>query len=397
MVKILAVNAGSSTLKWKLFAMPEERVIARGLVDNLGLPGTTFTVKYGDGQQLVEEEDIQSVDVAVDKLIHELKHLHIIEDYHEIGGVGHRVVAGGETFKASSVIGPKELDQIEALSELAPLHNPPEAKGIRAFMQVLPDTPEVGVFDTAYHTTIPEMNYLYSIPMQYYRDFGLRKYGAHGTSIRYVVTHTAKMLHKPMSELNLIVMHMGSGVSVTAVRNGASYDTSMGYTPVSGVTMSTRSGDVDPSLVAMLMKKLQLTDPDDVIKILNTESGVFGISELSPDMRKVEETRTTRHQSQLAIDIFVNRMVKYVAGYIAELGHVDGLVFTAGMGEGDGAMRQRIIDGLRVFGVRMHEDRNNDVRPEDTDLTANGSTMKVLLLPTDEELMIARDVMELTK
>lgn len=208
MVKILAVNAGSSTLKWKLFAMPEERVIARGLVDNLGLPGTTFTVKYGDGQQLVEEEDIQSVDVAVDKLIHELKHLHIIEDYHEIGGVGHRVVAGGETFKASSVIGPKELDQIEALSELAPLHNPPEAKGIRAFMQVLPDTPEVGVFDTAYHTTIPEMNYLYSIPMQYYRDFGLRKYGAHGTSIRYVVTHTAKMLHKPMSELNLIVMHM---------------------------------------------------------------------------------------------------------------------------------------------------------------------------------------------
>lgn len=184
---------------------------------------------------------------------------------------------------------------------------------------------------------------------------------------------------------------------MTAVKNGASYDTSMGYTPVSGVTMSTRSGDVDPSLVAMLMKKLQLTDPDDVIKILNTESGVFGISELSPDMRKVEETRTTRHQSQLAIDIFVNRMVKYVAGYITELGHVDGLVFTAGMGEGDGAMRQRIIDGLRVFGVRMHEDRNNDVRPEDTDLTADGSTMKVLLLPTDEELMIARDVMELTK
>lgn len=396
MSKILAINAGSSTLKWKLFQMPEETVIAEGLVDRLGLSDSVFTVKYGDGKKESTTGDIATADIAVDMLLKKLLELDIIKDYNEIQGVGHRIVAGGEIFSDSVLIDAAKLRQIDHLAEYAPLHNPAEADGIRAFSKLLPGVPEVGVFDTAFHATMPPVNYLYSIKREYYDKYGARKYGAHGTSNRYVSNRAAEMLGKDLKDLKMVTMHLGSGVSVTAIKDGKSFDTSMGFTPLAGVTMSTRSGDIDASLVSFLMQKLNITNPDDMIKILNSESGLLGISELSPDMRDLEQSRETRPQSQLAIDIFVNRIVKYVAGYIAEMGGIDVLVFTAGMGEGDKLMRKRIIDGLSVFGAKI-DDQRNDVMAKERVISSDDSKVDVLLVPTNEELMIARDVVRLSK
>ncbi|KRK74204.1 acetate/propionate family kinase [Lacticaseibacillus nasuensis] len=396
MSKILAINAGSSTLKWKLFIMPDETVVASGMVDRMGLPNSIFKVKYGDGQKYQVEQDIPTADMAVDMLLKALLDLKIISDYREIEGVGHRIVAGGERFKESELLNADSLKEVEALAEYAPLHNPAEANGIKAFMKLLPGVPEVGVFDTSFHTTMPKMNYLYSIKPEYYEKYGARKYGAHGTSHRYVSHRAAEILGKDLKDLKMVTMHLGSGVSITAEKDGKSFDTSMGFTPLAGVTMSTRSGDIDPSLVAFLMQKLNLTDPEDMIHILNNESGLKAISGLSPDMRELEQTRTERPASQLAIDIFTNRVVKYVAGYIAEMGGVDALVFTAGMGEGDKVERKRIIDGLSVFGAKI-DDEANDVMGEERIISSADSKVKVLLVPTNEELMIARDVVRLSK
>lgn len=396
MSKILAINAGSSTLKWKLFIMPDETVVASGMVDRMGLPNSIFKVKYGDGQKYQVEQDIPTADMAVDMLLKALLDLKIISDYREIEGVGHRIVAGGERFKESELLNADSLKEVEALAEYAPLHNPAEANGIKAFMKLLPGVPEVGVFDTSFHTTMPKMNYLYSIKPEYYEKYGARKYGAHGTSHRYVSHRAAEILGKDLKDLKMVTMHLGSGVSITAEKDGKSFDTSMGFTPLAGVTMSTRSGDIDPSLVAFLMQKLNLTDPEDMIHILNNESGLKAISGLSPDMRELEQTRTERPASQLAIDIFTNRVVKYVAGYIAEMGGVDALVFTAGMGEGDKVERKRIIDGLSVFGAKI-DDEANDVMGQERIISSADSKVKVLLVPTNEELMIARDVVRLSK
>ena len=395
MSKILAINAGSSTLKWKLFVMPEEKVIAKGMVDRLGLSDSVFTVKYGDGQKYEITQDIETQDVAVDLLLKKLIEFKIIAEYSEISGIGHRVVAGGEDFKTSALITEASLKRIEELAEYAPLHNPAEAGVIRAFRNILPNVPQVAVFDTSFHTTMPEENYLYSLPLDYYRKYGARKYGAHGTSHRYVSHRAAEMLGKPLEDLKMITMHLGSGVSMTAIKDGKSLDTSMGFTPLAGVTMSTRSGDIDASLVAFLMKKLDIKDPEEMIDILNKKSGIYGISGLSPDMRDLEKTREERPESQLAIDIFVNRLIKYVGSYVAIMGGLDVLVITAGMGEGDILMRQRIADRLSFFGVKVDPERNN-VMAQERVISADDSRVKVLLVPTNEEVMIARDVVEIS-
>lgn len=392
MSKILAINAGSSTLKWKLFVMPEEKVIAKGMVDRLGLSDSVFTVKYGDGQKYEITQDIETQDVAVDLLLKKLIEFKIIAEYSEISGIGHRVVAGGEDFKTSALITEASLKRIEELAEYAPLHNPAEAGVIRAFRNILPNVPQVAVFDTSFHTTMPEENYLYSLPLDYYRKYGARKYGAHGTSHRYVSHRAAEMLGKPLEDLKMITMHLGSGVSMTAIKDGKSLDTSMGFTPLAGVTMSTRSGDIDASLVAFLMKKLDIKDPEEMIDILNKKSGIYGISGLSPDMRDLEKTREERPESQLAIDIFVNRLIKYVGSYVAIMGGLDVLVITAGMGEGDILMRQRIGDRLSYFGVEVDPERNN-VMAQERIISTDDSKVKVLLVPTNEEVMIAREVM----
>lgn len=398
MSKIIAINAGSSSLKWKLFEMPAESVIAEGMVDRVGLKDSVFTAKYGQDEQKRFKDvlDIDDQTAAVDMLLKKLTELKIVDDIAEIVGVGHRVVAGGETFKQSTVIDDQVIQQIDDLAEYAPLHNPAELKEIKAFRKLLPNALSVAVFDTSFHQTMPAVNYLYSIPYEYYQKYGARKYGAHGTSHRYVATRAAEMLGKPLKDLKLITLHLGAGASITAIDGGRSIDTSMGFTPLAGVTMATRSGDIDASLVAFLMQKLNISDPEKMIDILNHKSGILGISGVSPDMRELEKTRDTNPRSQLGIDIFVNRIQKYIGSYIAEMGGADALIFTAGIGENDVIMRKRIIDGLSYFGAYM-DDQRNDVHGKEQIISTPDSKLKVLLVPTDEELMIVRDVERLRK
>lgn len=393
MEKILAINAGSSTLKWQLFEMPSERVIAKGMIDRLGLSDSVFTVKYGNQEKFKQVQDITTHEQAATLLLTRLKELNIVTHLDEITGVGHRVVAGGEAFKDSAVINPVGLDEINRLAEYAPLHNPTQAYYIKIFTALLPGVPEVAVFDTSFYSTLPAENYLYSIPQAYYEKYGARKYGAHGTSHRFVAHRAAEMLDQPLETQKMITLHLGSGASITAIQEGYAVDTSMGFTPLAGITMGTRSGDIDVSLVAFLAEKLGKTMPE-MITILNHKSGLLGISELSPDMRDLEETADSRPQSQLALDIFVNRVVKYVGSYVALMNGVDTLVFTAGSGENGSELRAAICEQLACFGVELDEDKNN-VRSQERIISSDQSRVKVLIVPTNEELMIARDVMRL--
>lgn len=394
MSKTIAINAGSSSLKWQIFAMPEEKIIAKGIVERIGLPDSIFTIKYGNGEVYNRVLDILDHDIAVNMLLEQLLALNIISSFDEIKGAGHRVVAGGETFKDSVVIDQAVLEKIEALAEFAPLHNPAEAKVIRVFEKLLPKTTNVAVFDTSFHTTMPEVNYLYSIPTEYYDKYKVRKYGAHGTSHRYVALRAAKMLGKPIEELKLITCHIGNGVSITAIENGKSIDTSMGFTPLAGTTMGTRSGDIDPSLLAYLMEKLEMTDMNEMIDLLNRKSGLLGISEISSDMRDLEDNPDPK--AQLAVQIFADRIRKYIGSYFATLNGADAIIFTAGIGENDRKMRQRIISGLSWFGCKL-DAQKNEAQAVETIISTEDSKVKVLLVPTDEELMIARDVEKLTK
>ncbi|AWP45605.1 acetate kinase [Levilactobacillus brevis] len=394
MGKTLAINAGSSTLKWKLFAMPEETVIASGMVDRLNLPGSIFKVKLADGQKFTETQDKITNKLAAAMVLTRLKSYGIVQHLSEITGVGHRVVAGGEVFKDSAVITPTVLKQIKELKDYAPLHNPVQAYYIDVFQQLLPEAQQVAVFDTSLYTQMPAMNYLYSLPYAYYEKFGARKYGAHGTSHRYVAKRTAELLGQPLEALKLITLHLGSGSSITAFDHGQALDTSMGFTPLAGVMMGTRSGDVDPSLVAYLAEKLQKTMPE-MIDILNHQSGLLGISELSPDQRDLEDTQADRPKSKLALDMFVNRVVRYVGSYVAELGGVDAIAFTAGSGENGIAMRQAIADQLAGLNIAI-DPAKNDFRGEERVISPDGAAVKVLVVPTNEELMIVRDVARLT-
>ena len=394
MVKVLAINAGSSTLKWKLFEMPQETEIASGMVDRLGLPGSKFIVKF-NGQKTKEDIDIPNQDVAVNLLLQRLSESGIIDDINEIKGVGHRVVAGGEFFKQSAEVTPENLEKILELADYAPLHNPNEAKGIEAFQKALPDAKEVAVFDTSFHTSMPNVNYLYSLPLDYYKKYGARKYGAHGTSHRYVSQRAAEILGVPLESQKMITMHLGSGASITAIKDGKSFDTSMGFTPLAGLTMSTRSGDIDASLVAYLMEKLNIQDINDMINILNQKSGLLGISGLSPDMRDLLKTREDRPESQLAIDIYVNRLIKYIGSYVAEMNGVDTFVFTAGTGEGSIPIRKMVVERLGFIGAKLDEEANN-VEAEERIISTPDSKVKVLIVPTNEELMIVRDTVQLT-
>ncbi len=389
MSKTIAINAGSSSLKWQLFEMPQEEVVAKGIVERIGLPDSIFTVKYGENQKFEVVQDIPDHEIAINMLLEQLIKLNIIQSFDEITGAGHRIVAGGEYFKDSAVINEKELLQIEELGEFAPLHNPAEALVIRVFEKVLPNVTNVGVFDTSFHTTMPKVNYLYSIPVEYYEKYQARKYGAHGTSHKYVSQRAADLLGKPIEELKIITCHLGNGASITAIDGGKSIDTSMGFTPLAGVTMGTRSGDIDPSLLPYLMKKLGLTDINDMVNILNKKSGLLGLSGFSSDMRDLEDNKD--ENAVLSLEIFADRIRKYIGSYVAALNGVDAIVFTAGIGENDINMRKKIIDGLTWFGCQIDEEKNN-VRGVEKIISTEDSAVKVLLIPTDEEVMIARDV-----
>ena len=391
----MAVNSGSSTLKWKLYTVPDEKVIAKGMVDRLGLSDSVFEVEF-DGKKISEMGDIPDHTTAVNKMLDKLIDLKIIDSYDEITGVGHRVVAGGSIFKDSAVVTPRVVQQIRNLSEFAPLHNPGQAAGIEAFEKILPDVPQVAVFDTSFHQTMDPVNYLYSIPYEYYEKYGVRKFGAHGTSHRYVSQAAADFLHKPLNDLKIISCHLGSGASIDAIEDGKSVDTSMGFTPLAGITMSTRSGDIDPSLVAYLMQKLKVTDPTEMVKILNTKSGLLGISGVSPDMRDLLATRDENDRSDLAIKIYENRIIKYIGSYIALLAGADVLIFTAGTGAKNAEIRADIANSFNYMGIKIDKDANEQGQGTRV-ISTQDSTVQVMVVPTDEELMIVRDVIRLTK
>ena len=415
MAKTMAVNAGSSSLKFQLLEMPAEQVIAQGVIERIGMDDAIVTIKYGAeivAERLVghsdDDEDhititkdgkgkkyenvvpIKDHQQAINFMLQKLTDLGIIEDFQEITGVGHRVVAGGEWFNHSVVVTDEVLAKIDRLADYAPLHNPANAMGIRAFQKLLPDALSVAVFDTSFHQTMPDVNYLYAMPYEYYTRYGARKYGAHGTSHRYVSARAAAMLGKDLKDLKLITLHLGAGASITAIKDGKSFDTSMGFSPLAGVTMATRAGDVDPSLVYYIQEREGLTN-DEMLNVLNKKSGLLGISTISSDMRDLLDVQDTNEHAKLAINIFINRVIKYVGQYVAEMNGVDAIVFTAGIGENSVPVRKMIVDKLSYFGIKLDNKKNN-VRGEEVEISTSDSKVKALLIPTNEELMIARDV-----
>lgn len=398
MSKTIAINAGSSSLKWQLYQMPKESVIAKGIVERIGLKDSIFTIKYGEGQKFEQVLDIEDHEVAVQMLLDQLIDLKIIASFDEITGVGHRVVAGGEYFKDSIVIDDDVLAKIEELSEFAPLHNPANAMGIKAFRHILPNIKSVAVFDTSFHTTMPATSYMYSIPKEYYDNYSARKYGAHGTSHRYVSERAAILLGKPIEETKIITAHIGNGVSITAVEGGKSIDTSMGFTPLAGVTMGTRSGDIDPSLLPYLMEKDGIEDIHEMIDILNKKSGVYGLTGISSDLRDIEQGADDGNEDAiLALNIYCDRIRKYIAQYISVMNGVDAIVFTAGVGENADPVRHLVLEKMTWFGIEIDETINEVTHGSEVELSTENSRVKIYVIPTDEEVMIARDVERLSK
>lgn len=394
MDKVLAVNSGSSSLKFKLFEMPSEEVIASGLIERIAIPGSQTTIKYGNGKVYKHQGTVKNHGEAVNNLMELLISLGIIEKYSEITGVGHRVVAGGEYFSKSVVVTDEVIQKIKNITELAPLHNPANLIGIQAFKEMLPDACSVVVFDTAFHQTMPEENFLYSVPYEWYEKLGVRRYGAHGTSHRYVAGEAAKLMGRSLKDLKLVTCHLGAGSSLCAIKNGKSFDTSMGFTPLTGVTMATRSGDVDVSMIAFVMDKLGINSISEMVYTLNKKSGLAGISGVSSDMRDILAVSHAKHRARLAIDIFVKDIVKYIGQYYFEMGGIDGIVFTAGIGENSAVIRKMIMERLSFMNITIDNEKNEE-QDGATVISGEDSAITMMKIPTNEELMIARDVMEL--
>lgn len=389
-MKILAVNAGSSSLKFQVLEMPEEIEISSGLVERIGNQDAAFTMKFNGNKQkdvLPVLNHAYAVKLVLDGLI---KH-QVIQSYDEIKGVGHRVVQGGEVFKDSVLITDEVVAQIEALNYLAPLHNPANVVGINSFREVLPNVKHVAVFDTVFHSTIPDVNYFYATPYEWYQKYGLRKYGFHGTSHQYVSQRAIELLGKKDSKI--IVCHIGNGASIAAVRDGKCIDTSMGLTPLEGIPMGTRSGNIDPT-VFQLLKEKEGYSVEQILDILNKKSGYLGISGFSHDSRDLEDAAATgNHRAQLALDIQAKRIADYIGSYYLLLEGLDAICFTAGIGENASSFRQRVCDRLKAIGIKL-DPIENKKRSEALISTAD-SKVKVYIIPTNEEVMIARDVIRL--
>lgn len=393
MANILAINAGSSSLKFQLLEMPEEKVITKGLFERIGLPDSIFSIEF-DGEKHKEIFNIQDHEEAVKILLDRLVSLNIVTSLDSIQGIGHRVVHGGEIFSDSIKINDDVIETIKDVSDLAPLHNPANITGILAFKEVLPNVPAVAVFDTAFHQTMPEKSYLYSLPYEYYEDYGIRKYGFHGTSHKYVTERAAELIGRPLDQLRLISCHLGNGASIAAVDGGKSIDTSMGFTPLAGVMMGTRSGNIDPALIPYIMQKTG-QNADEVINTLNKKSGILGVSGFSSDLRDIEEeTEKGNVRAELALEVFAARIHKYLGSYAAKMHGVDAIIFTAGIGENSTVIRARVLSGLEFMGVYW-DPALNQVRGKEAFLSYPHSPVKVLVIPTNEEVMIARDVMRL--
>ncbi|QFT90184.1 Acetate kinase [Bacillus sp. THAF10] len=394
MSKVIAINAGSSSLKFQLFEMPSENVITKGLVERIGLNDSIFTISV-NGEKVTEITDIPDHGVAVKILLSKLIDLGILQSFDEITGIGHRVVHGGEKFNDSVVITDEVLAQLEELSELAPLHNPANIVGIQAFKEILPNVPAVAVFDTAFHQSMPEKSFLYSLPYEYYEDYGIRKYGFHGTSHKYVSERAAELLGRPVEQLRLISCHLGNGASIAAIEGGKSIDTSMGFTPLAGVAMGTRSGNIDPALIPFIMEKTGKS-ADEVLDVLNKRSGILGVSGFSSDLRDIESAaQEGNERAELALEVFASRIHKYIGSYAARMFGVDAIIFTAGIGENSDVIRARVLQGLEFMGVYW-DPALNKVRGKEAFINYPHSPVKVMVIPTNEEVMIARDVQKLT-
>lgn len=398
-MKVLVINAGSSSLKYQLIDMETITVLAKGLCERIGIDGSNLQHKnlvkgISEKVESKMENHADAIRMVIDALTD--AEYGVIKSMDEIGAVGHRVVHGSEYFADSCVIDGKVMEALKMCIPVAPLHNPPNITGIEACEKIMPGVKQVAVFDTAFHQTMPRKAYMYALPYEYYEKYKIRKFGFHGTSHRFVSAEAAKMLGKPIEDLKIITCHLGNGSSVAAVDHGKCVDTSMGFTPLDGVVMGTRTGSMDPAVVTFLMENAGMTAKE-VDNLMNKKSGVFGISGISSDFRDLSAAAESGNdRAQLALDMFSYSVTKLIGAYAAAMGGVDAVVFTAGIGENDGAIRAKVVENLGFMGIKVDPEKNR-VRGEAVDVTADGAAVKTLVIPTNEELMIALDTQRLTK
>ncbi len=396
-MNILVINCGSSSLKYQLIDMTNEKVLAKGLAERIGIEGSKVKHQPEGKEKVVIEKPMANHKVALEIVTNALidpEH-GAIKSMDEISAVGHRVVHAGEKFSGSVVLNDEVMEALRECIDLAPLHNPPNIMGIEACQELMPNVSMVGVFDTAFHQTMPKDAFIYPLPYELYEKYGIRRYGFHGTSHKYVTNRTAEILGKNIEDLKIITCHLGNGASIAAVKEGKSIDTSMGLTPLEGLAMGTRCGDIDPAIVTFIMEKENL-DINGTNNLMNKKSGVLGISGVSSDFRDIEDAAAEGNErAQLALDVFARRVKKYVGSYAAVLGGVDAIVFTAGLGENSPETREAVCEGLEYMGVELNKEENK-VRGKEKIVSTENSKVKVLVVPTNEELMIARDTKELT-
>ncbi|MDO5300964.1 MAG: acetate kinase [Tissierellia bacterium] len=397
-MKVLVINCGSSSLKYQLLDMEDEKVIAKGLAERIGIEGARVKYEKIGDEEIVIEKPMENHKVAIDIVLNTIQDPEhgAVKSLDEIGAIGHRVVHGGEAFAESVLINDEVLKAIKDNVEIAPLHNPPNIMGIEAVTELMPNTPQVACFDTAFHQTIPAENYIYALPYEYYENHKIRRYGFHGTSHQYVTERASDILGIDLDKINLVTCHLGNGASITAVKNGKSNDTTMGFTPLEGLIMGTRCGDIDPAIIPFLMEKENLS-ADEVNNVMNKKSGVLGISGVSSDFRDLDQAAAEGNErAQLALDAFESRVVKSIGAYLTQLDHCDGIVFTAGVGENSIETRAHIAQKLASLGVTLDEEKNN-VRGKEAIFSGEDSSIRLLVIPTNEELKIAQETERLTQ
>ncbi len=398
-MKILVLNCGSSSIKYKLFDMATKGILAQGGIEKIGLKGSFLKLTLPNGEKVILEKDIPEHTVGVEFIFQTLtsEKYGALKSLEELGAVGHRIVHGGERFSESVILNKEALDAITACNDLAPLHNPANLKGVAAVSALLPDIPQVGVFDTAFHQTMPDYAYMYAIPYELYEKYGIRRYGFHGTSHRYVSKRVCEFLGIKPEGTRIITCHVGNGGSVSAIKDGKCMDTSMGLTPLEGLMMGTRSGDIDAGAVTFIMEKEGL-NATGVSNLLNKKSGLLGVSGASSDMREVHAAiKAGNAHAKLALDMYFYRIRKYIGSYAAALGGVDVIVFTGGVGENDEMSREVACEGLEFMGVKLDKELNQTIHGKEAVISTPDSKVKVVVIPTDEELMIATDTMNLLK
>lgn len=398
-MNILVINCGSSSLKYQLINMKNGDALAKGLVERIGIDGSILTQKVEGKDKFIVKQPMEDHKDAIKLVLNALVNGEngVIKNMSEISAVGHRVVHGGEKYSTSVLITDEVMKELEECAKLAPLHNPPNIIGINACKELMPTVPMVAVFDTAFHQTLPDYAYTYALPYELYEKYGVRRYGFHGTSHKYVAQEAAKMLNKDIEELKIITCHLGNGSSISAIKNGQSIDTSMGFTPLEGLAMGTRCGNIDPAIITFLMKELKIS-AEEIDELINKKSGVYGISGVSSDFRDIEDEAWNKgnKRANLALEVFYYGVKKFIGAYTAALDGVDCIVFTAGVGENSSESRESIVNGLSYLGIKIDKEKNNS-RGKKVEISTPDSKVKVLVIPTNEELMIAKETLDIIK